>query len=288
MGNNITESILKTLIYADIFDYPLTKEEIWRFFICEKPVNQNRIEKSLFFFDSKHGYFYLKKREHIVEKRKIKEKESQKKLQIAQQISSLLSIIPSVYLIGVSGNLSMNNAGGKDDIDIFVISKRGTLWSTRLLIVLFLRIMGKHRGKFDKNVENKICINMLLDETAIEIPSNRRNLYTAHEVIQMKPLFIRGDMYRRFIAANDWVKKFLPNTTVSSIKYQALRALSIKQERKPLFIIEWAAKKLQFWYMGKNITTEEVSDTILAFHTRDYTNIVLKKYYKGIKQYEKI
>ncbi len=286
MGNNdIAKSVLKTLVYADIFDYPLTKEEIWRFLIGKKSANKKQIEEALFRFDSKHGYFYLKKRDHIVEMRKTKEKESQKKLQIAKRISSLLSIIPSLYLIGVSGNLSMNNAGEKDDIDIFVISKRGTLWSTRLLIILFLGIMGKHRGKFDTNVEDKICINMLIVETAIEIPSNRRNLYTAHEIIQMKPLFIRGDSYRRFMAANKWVDNFLPNV-MPKIKNQKSK---IKNNKKELiFIIEWVAKKLQFWYMKKNITSEVVSDTILAFHPMDYTSTILKKYHKRVKQYEKI
>lgn len=282
MGNNITGNILKTLIYADIFDYPLTKEEIWRFFISEKPVSKKQIEKMLVSFDSKHGYFYLKKRDHIVEMRKIREKESQKKLQIAKRIVSILRIIPSVCLIGVSGNLSMNNAEEKDDIDIFVISKSGTLWSTRLLLILLLKIMGKHRSKPDRHVENKICINMLVDETDIAIPLDRRNLYTAHEVIQLKPIFVRGDIYKRFIAANSWVRKFLPNSIDQIMNYE----LKINGGYKKS-IIEFLAKKVQFWYMKKYITSEVVSDTILAFHPRDYTDIVLKKYNKKVKQYEK-
>lgn len=284
MGNNsIAGGILKTIIYADIFDYPLTKEEIWRFFIGKKPVNKKQTEKSLFNFDSRYGYFYLKKRDHIVAKRKIREKESQKKLQIAKRIASILRIIPSVYLIGISGNLSMNNAGEKDDIDIFVISKSGTLWSTRLLLILFLKIMGKHRSKLDTHVENKICINMLVDETEITIPLYRRNLYTAHEVIQMRPIFVRGDVYKRFIAANSWVRKFLPNSIDEIMNYE----LKINEGYKKS-LIEFLAKKVQFWYMKKYITSEVVSDTILAFHPRDYTNIVLKKYHERVKQYEKI
>ena len=282
-SNSIADSIYKTLIYADIFDYPLTKEEIWRFFICEKPVSQKQIENMLVSFDSKHGYFYLKKRGHIVVQRKIKERESQKKLQIVKRISSLLSIIPSVYLIGISGNLSMNNAEKKDDIDIFIITKSGVLWSTRLLIILFLRIIGKHRKKLDKHVENKICINMLIDEKAIIIPFSRRDLYTAHEVIQMKPIFVRGDSYKRFIAVNSWVRKFLPNSIEKVMNYE----LKINEGHKKS-LIEFLAKKVQFWYMKKNITSEIVSDTILAFHPRDYTDIVLKKYNEKVKQYEKV
>lgn len=282
MGSNIKENILKTLVYADIFDYPLIKEEIWRFFICEKPVSQKELEKFLVSFDSSHGFYYLKKREHIISKRKIKEKESQKKLQIAKRIASLLGFIPSVLLIGVSGNLSMKNAEKKDDIDIFVITKSGTLWGTRLLLVLFLKILGKHRGKQDRHVENKICINMLIDETAMAIPSYRRNLYTAHEVVQMKPIFERHNMYNKFIAANAWVRKFLPNTLeMKKVRYEDRKVNNI-------FLLEWIAKKVQLWYMKKNITTEVVSDTILAFHPMDYTGVVLRKYNERVKQYEKI
>lgn len=292
MGNNITGNIFKTLIYADIFDYPLTKEEVWRFFICGKPVSKKQIEKMLVSFDSKHGYFYLKKRDHIVGMRKIREKESQKKLQIAKRIASILRIIPSVCLIGVSGNLSMNNAGEKDDIDIFVISKSGTLWSTRLLLILLLKIMGKHRGKLDRHVENKICINMFVDERDIAIPLDRRNLYTAHEVIQMKPIFVKGDVYKRFIVANSWVRKFLPNSIdqiMPSSRAQAEGNYELKiNGGYKKSIIEFLAKKVQFWYMKKYITSEVVSDTILAFHPGDYTNIILKKYHEMVKQYEKI
>ena len=60
-------------------------------------------------------------------------------------------------------------------------------------------------------VSDKICLNLWLDETALSLPRNQRNLYTAHEVVQVKPILDRDYTYLKFIIANLWLKNYLPN-----------------------------------------------------------------------------
>ena len=75
MGSS-KEPVLKTLLYSDIFDYPLKKSEIWRFLISGKKENKQEIYKILnaknSFFGVKDNFYYLKGKENTVEKRKDK------------------------------------------------------------------------------------------------------------------------------------------------------------------------------------------------------------------------
>ena len=61
----------------------------------------------------------------------------------------------------------MDNAGEKDDIDLFVITSKGTLWITRLLLVSLLIFMGQYRGR-GKKESQKVCLNMLIDEVGLK------------------------------------------------------------------------------------------------------------------------
>ena len=68
------EGILKALVYSDLFNFPLTKDEIWRFFIGEK-VDRRDFEKSLTelkknVLAERDGYYCLKGREEIILARK--------------------------------------------------------------------------------------------------------------------------------------------------------------------------------------------------------------------------
>lgn len=288
------KAIIRTLAYADVFDYPLTEDEIWKFLIVQKSFSRKYFEHSLPNIKNvqkKEGYYFFSGRKSIVKKRKIREKESKRKLQIVGKIASLLKIIPSVNLIGVSGNLAMRNADKNDDIDLFVVTKARALWTTRILIILLLKIFGKHRGKSSKKITDKICINMLLDEYSLNLPKDKQNLYTAHEVVQMMPVFERGDSHLRFINANIWVKEYLPN----SITHRSTRI--VKRINTDSFFsvvlrlvlrfsaIEILAKRFQLWYMHKHFSTEHISDYMLAFHPKDYTQVVLRMYNKSVKKY---
>lgn len=288
----ISKSILKTLAYSDIFDYPLTSDEIWRFLIHDKKISKKLIAETL----ASHltggntvtlvkGFYCFSKRIDIIEKRIRREKESDQKLQFVRKIISYLSLIPTVYFIGISGALSMKNSERNDDIDLFVIAKKDTLWTTRLLILFLLEILGRRRRRFDKDVKNKICLNFLIDESAISFPKERQEVYSAHEIVQMIPVFQRNNAYGMFIQSNKWVEKFLPN----SLDTKKLRYKDVKKSKKSTpKILEFLAKKLQLWYMRRHQTKEIISDHFLAFHPLDYKNKILRAYEKRIKRYEKI
>ena len=122
---------------------------------------------------------------------------------------------------------------------------------------------------------------MLIDEESLKLETTRQNLYTAHEIVQLKPLFNRKNTYEKFVNANKWILEYLPNG-IDRIKNQESR---IKEIKHPLFIFERLAKIVQILYMKKHRTSEIVRDHFLAFHPFDYKDFVLKEYNKRLKRY---
>lgn len=298
----VEKTILRTLAYADIFDYPLTSEEIFRFLITDNPVNFGALKKTLDRMDkdgSRIGsdeqgeLFFLRGRKELVSLRKIREKISQKKLKLAQKIACLLKIIPTIKLIGVTGRLAMKNAESDDDIDFLIITSGNRLWLTRLMAVILLELLGKRRRPKQERVKNKICLNMFLDEDWLILPPNERDLYTAHEVVQLRPLWDRNHTHTRFLEANQWVSGYLPNAMGEDTKILGYKDTKTATRKKFLNILtsrclnvdEVFARNLQFWYMGKHRTTEIVSSHRALFHPESARDWVLAEYKRRLIQH---
>lgn len=280
MDSKVYRAILSTICYSDIFDFPLTESEVYKWRKDIRILGYNDIKRANGVIAHKGRFMFLKGRERLIAQRMRREKISGNKLAIAKRIASLLKRIPTVRLIGVSGSVAMNNASKQDDIDIFIIAQTQTVWLTRLLAIIIVELFGKRRRPGDIQVADKICLNMFMDENFLPTPKERQNLYTAHEICQLKALYDRDNTYVKFLAANMWIGKFLPNGV--RIKDEGLR---MKGNHLSLFVLEWFAKKLQLWYMRRHTTSEVVTDHYLSFHPNDYTDDILTAYRERLSFY---
>ena len=126
---------------------------------------------------------------------------------------------------------------------------------------------------------------MFLDEAYLKISS--QNLYTAHEIAQMKPLWDRDKTYSRLIEANRWIKKYLPNWQPRNVNSK-LKIVNRKKIHLPFTIhnsqVESFLKNFQFWYMRKRISTERIGEHQLFFHPANTQELVLAEYRKRIKK----
>ena len=208
------KEIISTLAYADIFDYPLKKEEIWRFLLSDiryQILDVGKGLKELPEVSQKNNFYFLKEREHLVLLRKKRERWSKEKLKIVQKVTNWLKLIPTIKMVAVTGALAMENSNKNDDIDLLIITSKNRLWLTRFLTVILLELVAKRRHPADKEVKDKICLNMFLDEGHLEVPKKEQDLFSSHEVCQLKVLWDKNGIYQKFLKANLWSKKFLPN-----------------------------------------------------------------------------
>lgn len=214
----LQKAILKTLSYADVFGYPLISKELYRFLISDEVFSSvsfrkafTRINANEKRIDTNGKYFFLRGRKGIVSLRKKREKWSQKKLKIAQKVAKYLKLIPFIKMVAVTGNLAMSNAEQKDDIDLLIVTSQNRLWLTRLLTVFLVELVANRRRPKDQEVEDKICLNMFLAENYLSLPKKEQDLFSAHEVFQAKLLWEKERTYRKFLKANQWAQKYLPN-----------------------------------------------------------------------------
>ena len=129
---------------------------------------------------------------------------------------------------------------------------------------------------------------MLLDESCLTLP--KQNLYTSHEVIQMKPLVVKNNIHQKFLQANEWVRGFLPNAMETHPSVPS--AGGDGKTQSPLHgrgkgvgsFLEFFAKTIQIWYMKKYRTKEVITDTLLAFHPEDQGEKVMKEFERRIKK----
>jgi cytidyltransferase-like protein len=274
--------MLKTLVYADIFDYPLTAAELDRWLIAGDDLKVRGPD----LIGITGPYYYLKGRQEIVALRRLRHKFSQLKYKQAEKITKILSLIPWIRLITVTGALAMNNADEKDDIDLMIVTQKNRLWLTRFMVLVVLLLAGRLRRFGQRGNRDKICLNLWLDETALSVPTTQRNLYTAHEVAQAKPVFDRDNTYQQFIKANLWLKRYLPN----AFKKGPILKADPKQRAgsDPIgFLIGWLERlafKVQYAYMKPKMTRERVGLNFAFFHPRPTGEIIMDQYQQRLSR----
>lgn len=282
-----SKAILKTVAYSSVFKYPLTLDQLWRFLIWD---NNSRLSFSKFsrelnalvktkkVFQIDSLYLLENKKSWILDYRKQK-KEGQRKLTIARKTAFLLSYIPTIEFIGLSGKLALLAASKNEDIDFFIITKKNSLWITRILILIFLLFVGLKRDPQSNKTKDRICANMFVDKSRLRIPQSEQDLFCAHEVSQLVPLVSKNNTYDLFLKENSWIKKYLPN----SIKILGEKDTKILGDNHLIFLLENIAYKIQIWYMRNKRTTEVIKKNYVRFHPHDARIWVLPQYHKNIE-----
>lgn len=286
---NLSSAILSTLAYHDIFDYPLESSEICDLLIKKKADRESvagelKRLRSMGKVGESDKYFFLRRRLRIVRLRKLRAKYSHKKFRRAVFFANLLKVIPSVKLAAISGALSMKNSRRSDDIDLVIVTSKGSLWTTRFLANLLL--FPFKRDPAGQKISDRACLNMFLDESNLSITDH--NMYTAHEICQMKLLWDRDNSYGRFLRANSWIRQHLPNwrpeverLTINDKRKKRPKALDF---RRLTLVTEKLLKAFQLWYMRNKLTTERISSTQLFFHPKNTQEKVLADYQKRLKK----
>jgi len=206
---DLGEAILRTIAYADVFDYPLTSQEIHRYLIGhaapisaveEALAHTGRLRERL---GSVSPLWFLAGREELISVRQEREGFAARLWPAARRYSQCIAAVPFVRMVGLTGALAMNNVSGPgDDIDLLVIMQGGRIWLGRGLIVLLVRLARRQRVH--------LCPNYILSERTLEL--GERDLFTAHELVQMVP-FVESSLYRRLLDTNAWLAGYLPNAS---------------------------------------------------------------------------
>lgn len=219
--------ILETVVYYDVFDYPLTEFEVWKLLLSSdgegekmKSVSLREVMEMLegSFLRKRlgraRGFVFLYGRDHLVALRIRRQKYADREIRAARWVARVLSFLPFVRMAGITGSLAMKNAERGSDWDFFIVLRAGHIWMGRAVATAALHLLGLRR--YGRNVSHRACLNFWVTDHSLEIPL--RDIFSSNEYLFLIPLFDDG-VFAEFQDENRWMRRFRPHFEPSRLPH---------------------------------------------------------------------
>jgi hypothetical protein len=264
-SENLLRSVFHTLAYADVFDYPLTVHEVYRYLPSANASIEDvtQLLENNDLFSNIEDYYTLRGREEIVETRKRRVEVARRLWPKAARYGRLIASLPFVRMVAVTGSLAMSNAEEGKDIDYMIVTAPNHLWTSRVLALLV--------GRLAKLEGVNLCPNYLISTNALEL--EERSVYVAHELAQMIPLS-GMEIYDEIHRLNGWMVDYLPNSLIAPEMPDC--ATMMKKSHRIQKVLEFLlrlrfAKWFEKWEMDRKIArlTQEQSSSFESYFSAD-------------------
>ncbi len=282
--SDLDQAILKTIAYFSLFDYPLTTFEVWKWLfgsrkqytyqevrqtLWNSDILENRIEHSNGFWGMSGSLVAS-----LVATRHERWLDAWRKYKRLRKAVKYLSRLPSVRGIAACNTLGWNNTRVDSDIDIFILVKEGSIWTTRLLAVSPFKILKMRPGES----RDPLCFSFFLTDTNLNIASlalEPDDPYLTFWTRSIVPVFDRDGVFHEFDQANSWAQEALPNSCAVA-EHRMRTCPAFGKARRMLGCFENMAARIQrsrFPEVIQNMANRDsrvvVSDAILKFHDND-------------------
>gem|GEM_PF-687937 len=218
------ESILKTICYFDLLDYPLTSTEVWRWYYSNQSPQQNipslrQIATALetdpqlkTLLTRREGFYCLAGREKIIAQRKMRNCAVDQQMRIAFFWTKIFRLVPWVRLVAVASSLPLGNVKENSDIDFFIVCTKHHVWITRFLLVGLLKLSRQRPDA--RRTKNRICLSYYVTDEALSLQSaqlGHEDIAFTNYVAGFLPLYDAGGVYDQWYEINSWYRRSLPN-----------------------------------------------------------------------------
>jgi len=292
----LEKRILKTIIYFDLFNYPMTSWEVWKWLINEsgKPSSQvefhevlETLQQSQYLKNKikiKNNFYFLNQHDRLADERMEKYVIAWQKFRKVRRIVKILKLIPFIKMVAVCNDLAYFNAPADSDIDLFIITAKKRIWITRFLAVFIIKLLGLRPT--ERNKKDKICLSIFVNEDKLNLEYLKINPDDIHFIYWLEnliPIYDADGYYQRLREANAWINNFIPQ----AFPYEPNLRQKVS-EGKLIKIIKniFSFLTLDFdenfyrWFQNKKFspkiqemmnkdTRVVVNDQILKFHTND-------------------
>ena len=276
-------AIARSVSYASIFDYPLTLAELRQTLIESRQTpteilgiysSSAALQAEVTFQD---GFFCLRGREDTVPERQVREAHSRTFLRAHHTLLALVSAMPFVRMVALSGSVAHLNLEGTGDLDLCIVTRGRRVWSVTVAIILLAKLLGRRRT---------VCANFVVADSRLVLEP--QDLFTASQVIHLKPI-VGVEVYRQFLAANPFVQRFYPNFHAPvpprfSLKQAAAHAAKRTAEALlflPSMAAEAVCRRAYRAYLLRRAATwhspdqVRLDDDLLKLHTHSHRKRVL-------------
>lgn len=265
---DLTPGALQSIVYHNYFEYPLTSEDLIKWEVGKKYAGKKQMKVSI---GCKNGYYFLQDNKSLIFKRLYRQRCALNKYKIVDKVEKFLALQPWIKGVFVSGGLAMDNVKPDSDIDLLIITAPNRLWTARLFSLVLFRALGIPVRRAGERIQkDRLCFNMWLDENNMVWPKGKRNIFTAHEIVQLKPVVNKNDTYEKLLYLNRWTADYWPNAAL-----KVKKPGNLAKTKSHFSLFEKLAYLLQKAYMQNKITGETVAQGKAFFHPIDLGKNVL-------------
>lgn len=285
----LEQSILRTIAYFDMFNYPLTAWEIWKwgFGPAAEPYSYRAVEEELVKspqlqekLQQQSGLYFLQGRQGIVGTRQERYRLSLHKYKRARRYAVVLSRLPFVRAVAVCNSLATSNARAESDIDIFIITAPAHVWTVRLFAAGWAQLRKLRPQHHDR--ADKVCLSFFITQDVGDLSAvrNADDPYFTMWLATLVPLYDPQGLLEKLWQANNWALAALPHASPRAVAEQRrVRSSVLQRVLEALAASAWFerwAERFQQQRLPQHLRSLANTDTrvvlnqrMLKFHDND-------------------
>jgi hypothetical protein len=285
-------AIARSVVYASLFDYPLTLAQLRQTLIesTQTPsqilATYDRSDALQELVEYRDGFFFPHGRFDLVGERRRREARSRRFLARYRPLLAVISALPYVRLVALSGSIAHLNLEGTGDLDLFIVTRGRRVWSVTVIVLLLAKLLRQRR---------LLCANFVMSDERLAL--EQQDLFTASQIVHLKPL-VGHDVYRRLLADNPFVKRFYPNFHEShggplgfrhGRGFERLRAAIEFVCEWPSAAIEWACRTAYRAHLIRRSASWRSPEQVrlqpdcLKLHTQSHRRSVLERFDRAVR-----
>jgi hypothetical protein len=280
-------AIARSVIYASLFDYPLTLEQLHHSLVES---DQTRAEILAVYEGSellrdlvehRDGFFFPMGRGELIAERRRREARSDVFLERHRLALRLICALPFTRLVALSGSVAHRNLEPGGDLDLFIVTRGPRVWMVTVMLLVLTRLLRRRRT---------ICANFVLADSHLAV--DQQDLFTANQMIHLQPI-AGGDVLDRFLVANPFVARCYPNSgncrAAAPIDIRLGGLALVKRALEtvlglPSPLLEALCRRAYAWHLRRKAGSWRSPDQVrlqsdyLKLHTRSHRRSVLDRF----------
>lgn len=285
MPTDLERAVVRTLIWFSLTEHPVTAFEVHKWLLQpEGKYELGQVQRVLLqseYLDKKiqrsQGMYALKGSVSIEEQIRQRQKrfqDAERKFKTLRRWAHVFRLLPGVRAVAAGNTLAWWGTNEQSDIDLFLVTDPGCIWSSRFWSVLPFALSGRrpHTGRRDP-----FCLSFFATRDALQLESVclDRDVYMAYWLKSLVPVMDQESFLSQLHLENRWVEALLPNAFARADHHRHTPAALPAPVRQPR-LLESVFRSLQrrrlpvrLKELANQDTRVVVTDHMLKFHAND-------------------
>jgi hypothetical protein len=289
-------AIARTVLYAALFDYPLTLAQL-RQTLLEQTMTASEILRvyrasvalrEVVAFED--GFFLPRGRSDLVSERRRREARSRRFLERHRRLIALICAMPYVRMVALSGSVAHLNMDGRGDLDLFIVTRGRRVWMVTVAVLVLAKLLRRR---------SRLCANFVVSDDRLTFEDE--DLFTASQIVNLKPL-VGSALFTEILSKNRFVSRCYPNFHASGSHLPGVRrphdlgrVKTVFEDllRAPTAAGEFLCRHAYRAYLRRKASTWEspdgvrLEDDYLKLHTHSHRRRVTERFARAASEIER-